>query len=111
MYTSYISDGQQSTACHRLQPYVCLTRFPLFGLEFGLISSYHKPFTATTPPRNNASSTKSAMPVLRRDSFSSPTTAFRKELQDAVFGQARAFFALPLEEKMKTSLSEETSFC
>jgi isopenicillin N synthase-like dioxygenase len=28
------------------------------------------------------------------------------ELQDAVFEQSRAFFSLPLEEKMRTSLSQ-----
>jgi len=31
------------------------------------------------------------------------------ELQDAVFEQARAFFALPLEEKMEISLSKSRS--
>jgi isopenicillin N synthase-like dioxygenase len=31
------------------------------------------------------------------------------ELQDAVFEQARAFFALPLEEKMEISLSKSQS--
>jgi isopenicillin N synthase-like dioxygenase len=31
------------------------------------------------------------------------------ELQDAVFEQARAFFALPLEEKMGISLSKSQS--
>ena len=31
-------------------------------------------------------------------------------LQDAVFEQAKAFFALPLEEKMKTSLSQFPPF-
>jgi hypothetical protein len=94
----------------RAPPIIDFSRMtPFANLHRTWLIRYNVAFYGTDATKKQELADQVRSACLAKGFFQITNHGIPEELQDAVFEQSRAFFSLPLEEKMRTSLSQYDS--